>query len=61
MKKNPKLIIRILPLIALFITATIPGEEFHSVSYIVKSSIVLLLLLVSIILLIRNRRKKESD
>ncbi|ADV45141.1 hypothetical protein [Bacteroides helcogenes] len=49
----------ILPIVALFIVATLPGEDFLSVPYIIKSVIVLGLLLTAIISLFREKTKKK--
>lgn len=57
MKKNWTVI---LPIIAIFIAATLPGDDFLSVSYIIKSALIFIFLISSIIGLIRQRRNNDK-
>ena len=47
-----------LPIIALGIIATIPGEDFLSVGYILKSAIALTLLILALIAYVKKKQIK---
>lgn len=57
MKKNR---IIILPIIAIFIAATLSGDDFLSVSYLVKSALIFIFIIASVIGLIRQRRNNDK-
>lgn len=57
MKKNR---IIILPIVAIFIAATLSGDDFLSVSYLVKSALIFIFIIASVIGLIRQRRNNDK-
>jgi hypothetical protein len=60
MERQKMKVYTVLPIIALFIIATIPGNKFGSLTYILKSVIALALLLITLVWYLIDLRKSKK-